>query len=418
MLLAKLATPEIQGQYFLAHAIAMPVTLLFGFELRGALVADAGGQFTVGTYRRLRQILLLPVGLILGAVALWHITGRDTRASFVLILAGVFAARMAWSLAEVDWGVFQRLERLDWLAGSMTLRGFSLLLPLAILLPVGRAWIAREQLPADRLADAAALGVLIHFMGMLAVSFLFDRPRAADPRRWDLTTNRRALWSLALQTLPLGLVAVSVNLSDTFPRWLFAPELATRFGLDAARDGKAQLGYFGSMAYITMAGNLIIIQASTAAANRLALYYQRDFTRFLRLGVALCLAALAVGGASLLVVWFAGEWILRLLYTPDHARFTTEFQLIVLAHSLTLLTNVFGATTTQMRLFWLQVPVQIVTLVVSIAAAVVLIPGPTPVRGAAYTALVRAAVQFVLYLACVTFGVVRRPQILGSSSRA
>jgi O-antigen/teichoic acid export membrane protein len=380
-----------------ALAIATPVVLFFGFELRGALVADAGRQFTFGTYQALRMILLIPATLALGAVLLAKALSTPHRAT-VLIFLGVFALRLLWSLAEVGWGTFQRRERLDLLAWAAAWRGLAILLPFALLLPACSALIAQGRLAPEHRADAAAVALLLAVAGVALILWRFDWPRVRDPRLWDLSFTGAALRALAWQTLPLGVVALVINLCDTFPRWLF----------HALPDGAAQLGYFGSLAYITLAGNLVIIQAANAAAHRLAVYYQTDLRRFLRLGAMLLILAGLVGAAVLVIAMLAGAWILRMLYTPDYAQFETEFQLIVLAHALALLTNVFGVATTQMRLFWVQVPVQLITLAATVAAAIWLIPG-APVRGAALTALIRSGVQLALYAACVIGGIAMRP---------
>jgi O-antigen/teichoic acid export membrane protein len=142
------------------------------------------------------------------------------------------------------------------------------------------------------------------------------------------------------------------------------------------------------------------------------LYYQRDLGAFLRLGVRLLMLALVIGAAVLVLALLYGRWILGVLYTADYARFETEFHIIVLAHCLALLTNVLGAAATQMRIFWIQVPIQLVTLAVTVVAAVLLIPGAHPVLGAAHTALIRAGTQFALYAGCAVLGVVVRERIL------
>jgi O-antigen/teichoic acid export membrane protein len=395
VLLAKFAGPEIQGQYILGVAIATPIVLLCGLELRGALVADAGNQFAFGTYRTLRNVTLATAGLVLAVVLFW-IARAEHRPTYVLILAGVFAARIVWSWADIGWGTFQRRERLDLLAASVMLRGVALLLPFAVLLPIC-AWRA-----PGRLADATAGGALLCALGAAAALWLFDRPRvvrrSASQYAWDLSWTRPAVWALARQTFPLGMVALVVSLCDSYPRLLF----------DKLPNGKTQLGYFGALAYITLAGNLVILQAAAAAANRLSLYYQRDPRAFLRLGAWLTGLALGVGVVVLSVAWCCGGWILRALYTADYARFEPEFRIIVGAHCLALLTNVFGTATTQMRLFWVQVPVQVVTLAATVITANMLIIPASPVRGAAYTALVRAVVQLVLYTACVGAGLAWR----------
>ncbi len=400
VLLTKFSTPELTGQYFFALAVATPVVLLLGLELRGALVSDVAGHFTVGAYLALRTRMIALAGALLLVVAAWRAL-VDPRPAAVLILAGVFAARSAWSLAEVGWGTFQRRERLDLLAAAYVLRGVAALLPFAILLPLFAPHAGQRP---QRAANAVALAVALHALGFVLVYYLFDRPRVFDPRQWDLSWSPPALRRLAVQTLPLGLVALFINLCDSFPRWVFES--------GRVPDGPAQLGYFGALAYLTLVGNLIVIQASTAAANRLSLYYQRDLGAFLRLGVRLLTLALAIGAGVLVFALLYGRWILGVLYTADYARFETEFHIIVLAHCLALLTNVLGAATTQMRIFWVQVPIQLVTLAVTVVAAVLLIPGAHPVLGAAQTALIRAGTQLALYAGCAVLGVMVRDRIL------
>ncbi len=356
--------------------------------------------------------MLVPAALVLAACLTWAtLTTSTTTAggapaatepsiAYLIILGGMFAVRIAWSVAEVGWGTYQRRERLDLLAASYGLRGLASIVPFAILLPL--FYVRFRQNAPLRLADGTAAAVLLCVVGFVVVYYAFDRPRVLDRKLGDLSWDWRSVRSLAWQTLPLGLVALTINLCDSIPRFL----------IDGQPNGKAQLGYFGSLAYVTLAGNLVIIQAATAAANRLSLYYQRDLRAFLWLAMRLAGLALGVGVVVMAAALLAGEWILRVLYRPDYAQFVIEFQIIVFAHCIALLTNILGAATTQMRLFWVQVPVQIVTLVCTVVAAVLLIPGDTPVRGAAYTALVRAAVQLVLYGACIGLGLGWRRRIL------
>jgi len=406
ILLAKFATPEVQGQYFLGLALATPVLLLCGLELRAALVADVDNRFTLGTYGALRVVTMTLAGLILVAAGWWQSRG-ETRWPYLLMLGGLAAARLLWTQAEFGWGTYQRRERLDWLALTVGLRGLTLLLPFAILLPALGALTTGRAAGGQSAAVAAALAVVLHAAGMAAVWLLFDRPRVFDRRCWELGWCWGDVLRLAWQTLPLGVVALIINLCDSFPRLLF--------NSDRVADGKTQLGYFGALAYITLAGNLVVVQAATAAANRLSLHYRDNLRAFLRLGALLSAAALFVGLVVVALAVVAGRWILATLYTAEYAAFHREFVLIAAAHALALLTNVFGAAVTQMRLFWVQVPVQVVTLAATILAALWLIPGPTPVRGAAWTAVVRAVVQFVLYAGCVAWGISLRHR-LGTNS--
>jgi O-antigen/teichoic acid export membrane protein len=397
-LLAKFTTPEIQGRYFLGLAVATPVVLFFGLELRGAFVADVRNQFPFGAYYTLRWLMLIPAGvLLLGFLVLAPDAGSGLHV--VAILVGVFLIRMTWSLAEVGWGTFQRRERLDLLAASAILRGGALVLPFVILLP-----LRARQAPEAAMPVTAAVATLLAAAATMLCFSAFDRPRARDPRLWEQSWSWPAIRALAWQTLPLGAVALIINLCDTFPR-IF---------LERMPDGTAQLGYFGSLAFLTLAPNLVILQAATAAANRLSRYYHDDFPALLRLGGRLVALAAGLGGGTLVIALIFGHWLLRTLYTPEYAEFETELHIVVGAQCLALFTNIFGTAATQMRLFWLQVPAQAVTLAATVIAAILLIPSD-PVRGAAWTAMVRAVVQLVLYSACIAFGLTCRRRILAGT---
>ena len=79
----------------------------------------------------------------------------------------------------------------------------------------------------------------------------------------------------------------------------------------------------------------------------------------------------------------------------------------MVAQAVLLLAVVFGAVSTYMRLFWIQVPLQLIVLLATGLAAWQFIPD-APIAGGARTALVRAVTQAVLYALCLLFGIARR----------
>ena|GEM_PF-1054228 len=389
-LLAKRAGPDVQGVYLLALAVATPVLLLFGLELRGALVADATREFSLRSYLALRRVLVALAG---GVLSLWLLAyaAGGVAPWAVGLAAGVCLYRMAWTLTEVPWGLEQRHERLDRLAASTAARGLALLLPPALLLTASPPGLVSAPAAA---ALGVGLGAGLSFLLLLA----WDRPRSVSLEPLGVTSAAE-IARLARRALPLGLVALAVNLCDSVPRWLVA----------AHPGGTTHLAHFGSLAYVTLAGNLVILQAVAAASSRLSASYGLDRRAFLHLTARLLLGAALLGGGLLLTVAVCGAWLLRTLFRPEYAAFQPEFLIVAGAHALALLTNVLGSATTLMRRFWLQVPVQGLTLLATVAAGCWLIPGD-PVRGAAQTALVRAVVQFGLYAACFAGGLRRSPQ--------
>jgi hypothetical protein len=108
-----------------------------------------------------------------------------------------------------------------------------------------------------------------------------------------------------------------------------------------------------------------------------------------------------------------GGWLLRVLYRPQYAGYEHELQIVIVAQTLALLTNVFGVLVLQMRLFWVQVPAQLVVLGATAAATAALLPGaPDLVRGGAWVLLIRSGVHAAVYAGCVLLGLLLRPRLL------
>jgi len=395
VILAKYASAAIQGTYTYASiALAAPVVLFCGLELRAAYVADAGGEFTFGTYRLLRYLGMAVAAVVLLVVGLW-ITRHDPDLARARLILAVCAGRVVFGLAEVYWGVYQRRERLDLLAWSNALRGVVLLVPfvaLAVLAP--RCDSPRELL------DLVTAAVLAYVLGWAVVWLLFDRRKV---RRWggvDFAWDFAALARLARQTLPLGLIVLLINLCETLTQWYVKHA--------AGAAAWSELGYFGALRILTLGAMFVVVQLGTAAGNRLATYYQSDLPAFKRLAWRITLVAAAIGLLLVLAAWLFGAPLLRAMYTAAYAEHARALNILVAGQSVALLAAVFGFITTHMRRFWIQVPIHLGVLAATGLAGYVLIGADDPVLGGAWTTFVRNVTQAVLYLACVWWGVVAR----------
>lgn len=411
VILAKFATAEVQGTFVYASvALAAPVVLFCGLELRAAFVADAGGEFGFGIYRALRNLGMLAAGVVLLVVVL-TITRHERSFALTAVMLAVCAGRIAFHLAEVYWGVYQRRERLDLLAWSNSLRGLAMLLPFVVLFVLPRLGRAADQpleTPPALVLAAWAAGSYAVAWG--AIWWFFDRRRVVGQADVDLSWNWPAIGRLLQQTLPLGLVFLLINLCETVTHWF-----VKRAGSGA---GWSELGYFGAMRFVTLAATFLIVQVGTAAGNRLANYYQKDYHAFLRLAGKVTGVALAIGLGILVAVWLLGEWFLRVVYTAEYAAHYQGFVILALAQVFALLAAVFGFVTTHMRQFWIQVPVQLLVLGTTAITAGLLIRPEDPVYGGAWTTVVRSGAQAVLYLGCVLIGLRWRDRILAGSGAA
>lgn len=394
VVLANYATAQVTGCFhFAAIALSAPLVMFFGLELRAAFVADVRQEFVFGAYRALRRLGMLVAIPILVAVVWWQF-GRSTSPALVWMMLFVCGGRVAFQLAEVEWGLMQRRERFDLIALSNALRGVVMLLPVALLVPLAHARWSGAADTARWVEAAAAVATGIYLLGWLVVWWFVDRRyvvRYPESRPvWQVATLAR----LARQTLPMGLVILILTLCESVPAWF----------IERSTASLTDVGYYGALKIITLGASFLIIQVGNAAGNRLAITYQSDLAAFVRLARRLAAVAAGIGLAILGAAWFLGEAFLNLVYPADYAAYHVEFFILVAAQAVFLLGSIFGFVTTHMRRFWIQVPVQLAILTATTIAAAVLIPGG-PVRGAAWTVVVRAVVQAVLYFACVWAGV-------------
>ncbi|MBI5863467.1 MAG: hypothetical protein HZB38_02935 [Planctomycetes bacterium] len=380
VLLAKTASAEILGQFETGLAIAAPVSVFCCLELRAAYVADARGRAPYSAFRRWRDLGLLVAALSLLAVAVVRLAHDPL--VMVLLMAGAFAMRLILQSAELGWGVFQRIERLEWLGLSNLLRGGVMLLAFGGFLGLGRGLgLAVEP---SQLAVAAAWTTAA---GWLLVSLCYDRPRSraeSDPS--ELAAAPSGLGNVLRDSLPLAAVALMISLCDALPR------LVVR-GQD---QGARSLGHFGALSYIPMIAHFVMLQIGLAASRRLAVAHETDPARFRRLAIRLTGIAFGLGGSMVILISLLGRTLLSALYRPEYAEHFVALRTLAIAQAILLLASIWGFLLTQMRWFWVQVPIHVAVMAVTSLAAWSLIPD-NPIEGASQTALIRAIVHCALY---------------------
>ena len=300
--LAKLTTPEVVGQFGLALAVCAPVFKFSNLGLRRAQTTDVRREHPFASYWRLRSFTNVAALIAIAAAA----AGAGYGAQTALVIALVGAYKAIGAQSEVCYGLFQRQERMDRVARSLMLRG-----PLALLLLA--AGVATT--------GSLAIGVAGQLTGALAVLILHDLrlARAEVGREQAAPTSLRSLGRLARQVMPLGVAGAFLALQQSLPNYF----VAERLGLEA-------LGYFSAMFYVLVAGNQFTMALGHSASARLARHFANGrIDSFLRLLGGMAALGIVAGGAALALVWLFGEWILRVVYTPEYAAYADVFTIIM-----------------------------------------------------------------------------------------
>lgn len=210
VILAKLGSPEMIGQYALGLAITAPVMMFLNLQLRSLLVTDAKDQFLFGEYFALRLLTnilaLVVVSMIVFAV------GYALGPAMVIMLIG--ASKTLESCSDILHGLMQKGERLDLISVSQMIKGASSVLAFGLAL-----YFSGSLAGAITALALAWLAVLVLVDSPNALRVLAMAPTADAV--WNLLPRceNQRLQELIIRALPVGVVAMLISYNVTIPRY-------------------------------------------------------------------------------------------------------------------------------------------------------------------------------------------------------
>jgi O-antigen/teichoic acid export membrane protein len=390
VVLAKLGTPEMVGQFTLGLAVTAPVVMFTNLHLEAIQVTDARHQYLFSDYLGLR---LISTGLALLVIAgITLVTRYRWETAIVILLVGL--AKAFESISNIFYGLFQKHERMDRIAVSMMIKGSLSLLLLSIGVYVGGSVLWGLV----GLAVAWAL-VLVGYdirSGALILKTSPPRPQvevAGEPElavalwpRWQLGKLGRLVWL----ALPLGFVMMLTSLNSNIPRYFIERYL-----------GERELGIFAAIAYLMMAGGIMVNALGESATLRLAKYYAAgNSTAFCTLLLKLLGIGALLGVVGVLLALVAGSEILKLFYRPEYAEYADLFVWLMVAAGISYVSSFLGTGMTAARYFRIQMTVFALVTSTSATACFWLIPS-SGLRGAAIALIIAAIVQAGMSLAVI-----------------
>lgn len=375
VVLAKLGSPEIVGQFALGLAVTAPVIMLSNLQLRGVLATDANEDYQFSDYLKLRVMTTaLALLAVAGIVAL-----SGYRRQTGLVILAIALAKGFESISDIVYGSLQHEERMDRISQSMMLRGA---------VAMAAVWAGVY------FAGSVSLGALAMAAGWGVVLVLFDLPgRSRVPSESSTMTSIRRghsgfdwqkLSRLAMVAAPLGVVMMLLSLNVNVPRYVIQHNI-----------GERSLGIFAAVADLMVVGTTVVGALGQSASPRLAQHYARgDVTEFRILMRKLIAVGAALGAAGILVAVTAGRPMLRILFRSDYAASADVLAWIMAAAAISYVASFIGYGLTAARLFKVQAPLIGVVTLVTAASSIVLIPGHGLI-GAAWAMVLGTLVQLI-----------------------
>jgi len=374
VILAKLGSPEQVGILALALAVSAPAFMLSNLQLRVIQATDIAEDFRFSDYVALR---LLSTMLSFVAIVVFSLFSKYSfEAAVVVSLIGL--AKAFESVSDVVYGLVQRNERMDLISWSMIFKGVT------SIAAFGGVFVLTRSLIGAVIGLVCAWCLVLGTYD-LALTQTFGRKVASMAgSRIKLSHWFKNIFRLLQISLPLGLTMMLISLNTNIPRY-FIEHYA----------GMRALGFFAAIAYMMVAGNLVINALAQAALPRLAVYYSERKLRDFR-GLLLRLTGLAgvVGLVSVLVAQLAGKRVLAIMYRADYAGYSGVFTCLMAAAGAAFLASIMGCGMTAARVFSPQLPLNVLVVGVCALTSWFWIPAHG-LQGAACALLAAGVVQFL-----------------------
>lgn len=366
MVLAKLGSASMVGEFTLGLAVTAPLVFIFDFQLRSVLATDTKDEFSFRHYLTLKGASSLIALIVLVIIIL--IGGYRGQAALVIFLVGV--AKLIESMIELYYGLYQKHERMDMIAKSLVMRGGISLLIIAILIMITNNLLI------------ATIGFALSWLFILIV---LEVPRARqmitqNPSVFHLQTVKK----LFLTSLPLGIVLMMISLYTNIPRYVIEHVMGTE-----------EVGYFSAIFYIVTAGNIVVNAIAQTISPRLANYFSHhEYSKFANLLTKFVFLGFIYGLVGILLTILIGKQVLGIFYTQDYVGYHKLFILLMITGMLMYAGSFLGFALTAMRKFRIQPILSIIWVVSTIILSLVLIP-TYGLTGAAYVSIITTGIQLL-----------------------
>lgn len=348
VVLARMGTAEMVGEYALAQAISAPIFLTVGLNLRVVRATDVDRVWHRLQYRNLR-IVLNVLSTVL-AVPIGVLFGLDKAGIVVLLMVCIGKASEASS--QVLYGFFQLHDRLDLVSRSLLTR--------AALGTV--AFIFSLSLTGD-LAGACLGLALGWFVCYLVHDLPAERRLVQDEPKDSPKQERFSTFRLARKAVPLGVSAGLGSLALNVPR----------YGVQIAL-GTTQLGVFAALAYSARIVSVTTGALANSVISRLAhLARARDVRRFVRLLGILLVFGMGISTVAGVAAWAVGGPVVRALMGDQYVN-QPVLILLMIGAGLTTVQRSFSRGLQAGHRYKGAMWVMVVTTLGCIAASVALIP--------------------------------------------
>ncbi len=361
IVLAKAGTKEMVGLFTLGLSVTAPIIMLANAQLRNVQAADVKQEYSFGDYfgQRIISSIVGYIAIIIISLASQY----STEALVIILMMGI--AKVFEMLSDIFFGLIQQYEQMDYIGKSQIIKGiFSFVTLTAMVLITNSVFWAVTGLAIAWLLVLLFYDIPNSYQVMLSRKSKNDEVipslREALRPRFDTRMLLRLTWVVA----PLGIVSLLNSLVPNLPRYVIESSVSI-----------GALGIFGSLSYMTVAGETVVMAMGFATTPRLAsLFLDKKLRGFLRLLGILLGILIIMGLAGIIGSLLLGREIITLLYQPEYAEEIDAFVWLMIASSMLYIGSFLGYVLTAIRAYRSQVILVTITAITTGISSLILIP--------------------------------------------
>ncbi|OKP88580.1 hypothetical protein A3844_07765 [Paenibacillus helianthi] len=342
VLLAKMGSGHMVGQYTLGLALTAPIYMLLNLQLRSIQATDPKASFSFSHYLGMRILTsTLAMFIIVGIIGFGD---YDTQTSMVILLISI--SKYIESIGDVIYGQIQKEERMDQISTALILKSILSIFFICI----------------SFFIFGSIYGVIIGLISSwLLVLAFYEIPILRKYTHFRPKFSWVDLKSLLKLSFPLGVVMMLISLNTNIPRYFIEKT-----------SGISALGYFSAISYIMVAGSTIVNALGQSSTPKLASYFSLSkYDEFRRLMRKLIFLGVIIGVTGLSIVSLFGKKILTIIYSSDYANYSNVFIIIMLASSFEFISSFLGYGITSARHFKIQPIISLGVVITSIVSCYV-----------------------------------------------
>jgi O-antigen/teichoic acid export membrane protein len=382
IVLSRLGSSEILGEFSFALSVTAPIILLFNFDMRTVICTDTRSNILFGDYLGFRLLTTT----IAFAVIVLVTTIINVSAENRLVILVVGLSKCCESISDILQGFMQQNYNMNFIGKSTILKALSSIIGMSMLFAITHNLII------------ACCGLLFSWLSIL---FLFDFPKVKEfliqknqlSRQYINTNpifNNKKIKQLLKIGFPLGIVTSLVSFNVYIPRYYL-----NYF------SGKSELGIFTGLISLLLVGGIIAASANQVAIPILAKYYAHDRKKdFLRLFGSLILFGFILGSVLTVISILWGEAILVLLFGREFETYSYLLVELMTASTLFYMFWFLPSIMTMFDKFYSQLPIFACVQISCLICCNYLIPS-TGIDGAVVSLIVSIVVQCLLMIIAV-----------------